>query len=369
MRLLIATDAWHPQVNGVVRTLGSLAQSLRRLGVVVDFLTPEGFASLPVPTYPGLRLALPNPIGIARRIEESAPNAIHIATEGPIGQLTRRYCIKRGLPFTTSYTTRFPEYISARFPIPERWSYSVLRRFHGAAEVTMVSTHSLMGELACRGFTNLGLWTRGVDTDLFNPNRAIDLGLPRPIFISVGRIAVEKNLEAFLSLELPGTKVVIGYGPQEAELRCRFPAARFLGKVEGTLLAGHLAAADVFVFPSKTDTFGIVQLEALASGVPIAAYPVTGPKDVIGDHPIGVLGEDLREACLGALDVSREACRAFALDNTWDRSARQFLDHADKVFVESIEHARAGAGRRFSEARATRRRASPVGNAAASRSR
>ena len=191
-----------------------------------------------------------------------------------------------------------------------------------------------MSELSSRGFDNLGLWTRGVDTDLFTPERAIDLDLPRPIFVSVGRIAVEKNLEAFLSLDLPGTKVVIGHGPQEAELRSRFPDARFLGKVEGTLLAAHLAAADVFVFPSKTDTFGIVQLEALASGVPIAAYPVTGPKDVIGDHPIGVLSEDLREACLGALELSREACRAFALNNTWDRSARQFLEHADKVFVE-----------------------------------
>jgi glycosyltransferase involved in cell wall biosynthesis len=374
MRLLIATDAWHPQVNGVVRTLGSLAKSLRRQGVAVDFLTPEGFASLPVPTYPGLRVALPNPVGIARRIEASAPNAIHVATEGPVGQLARRYCIKRGLPFTTSYTTRFPEYIRARFPIPERWSYSVLRRFHGAAQVTMVSTHSLMCELASRGFTNLGLWTRGVDTDLFHPERAIDLGLPRPIFVSVGRIAVEKNLEAFLALDLPGTKVVIGCGPQEVELRSRFPEAWFLGKVEGTLLAAHLAAADVFVFPSKTDTFGIVQLEALASGVPIAAYPVTGPKDVIGDHPIGVLGEDLREACLGALRVSRDACRAFALDNTWDRSARQFLDHAKKVFVEPSVHARGswvgGTGKRFGVGGTrARRRPSTVGNAAASRSR
>ena len=371
MRVLIATDAWHPQVNGVVRTLGSLAKSLRRLGVVVDFLTPEGFASVPLPTYPGLRVALPNPGGIARRIEAAAPNAIHIATEGPIGQLTRRYCIRRGLPFTTSYTTRFPEYIRARFPIPESWSYAVLRRFHGAAEVTMVSTQSLMGDLASRGFDNLGLWSRGVDTDLFNPQRAIDLDLPRPIFISVGRIAIEKNLEAFLSLDLPGTKVVIGHGPQEDELRTRFPQARFLGKVEGTLLAGHLAAADVFVFPSRTDTFGIVQLEALASGVPIAAYPVMGPKDVIGSHPVGVLSEDLREACLGALQLSRADCRAFALNNTWENSARQFLDHANKVFVEPAAHARGAqvGGKGFGVGGRTAGRRSPVGNAAASRSR
>jgi glycosyltransferase involved in cell wall biosynthesis len=353
MRVLIATDAWHPQVNGVVRTLMSLAKSLRRQGVVVEFLTPEGFLSVPVPTYPGLRVALPSPGGIARRIEEAAPNAIHIATEGPIGQLTRRYCVRRGRPFTTSYTTRFPEYIRARFPIPESWTYAVLRRFHGSAEVTMVSTPSLMGELSSRGFDNLGLWTRGVDTDLFTPERAVDLGLPRPIFISVGRIAVEKNLEAFLSLDLPGSKVVIGHGPQEAELRTRFPDARFLGTVEGTLLAAHLAAADVFVFPSRTDTFGIVQLEALASGVPIAAFPVTGPKDVIGEHPVGVLSEDLRAACLGALELSRRDCRAFALNNTWDRSARQFLEHADKVFVEPPVHARGSqaAGKRLAVGR------------------
>lgn len=336
MRLLIATDAWHPQVNGVVRTLLSLAKSIRRPGIAVEFLTPEGFITLPVPTYPGLRWALPNPREIARRIEHVAPNAIHIATEGPIGHLARRYCIKRGLPFTTSYTTRFPEYISARFPVPERWTYTALRRFHSAATVTMVSTRSLMTELASRGFTNLGLWTRGVDTDLFKPERAAELDLPRPRFVSVGRIAVEKNLEAFLSLDLPGTKMVIGHGPQEAELRARFPHARFFGTMEGTTLAAHLAAADVFVFPSKTDTFGIVQLEALASGVPVAAFPVTGPKDVIGSHPVGVLSNDLREACLGALGLSREACRAFALDNTWENSARQFLGHASSVFIDAF---------------------------------
>ena len=338
MRLLIATDAWHPQVNGVVRTLMSLARSLRRHGAAVEFLTPDGFPSMPVPTYHCLRVALPNPREIARRIEHAAPNAIHIATEGPIGHLVRRYCIKRGLPFTTSYTTRFPEYIGARFPIPERWTYAVLRRFHAAATVTMVSTRSLMTELGNWGFDNLGLWTRGVDTDLFKPERAIDLGLPRPLFVSVGRVAVEKNLEAFLSLDLPGTKIVIGHGPQEGELRVRFPDAKFLGTMEGTTLAAHLAAADVFVFPSKTDTFGIVQLEALASGVPVAAYPVTGPKDVIGSSPVGVLSNDLREACFGALQLSREACRAFALDNTWENSARQFLGHANSVFTDAFEH-------------------------------
>jgi glycosyltransferase involved in cell wall biosynthesis len=331
MRVLIATDAWHPQVNGVVRTLTSLARSAKSLGVDVEFLSPEGFPTVPLPTYPGLRLAVPGRSRIARRIDQAEPDAIHIATEGTIGHATRAYCVKRGLPFTTSYTTRFPEYISARLPVPEGWIYAALRRFHAAAAVTMVATPSLMSELTQRGFSRLGMWTRGVDTDLFRPDRAIDLAFPRPIFVCVGRVAVEKNLEAFLSLDLPGTKVVIGTGPREAELKRRFPAAKFLGQIENGKLAAHVAAADVFVFPSRTDTFGVVQLEALASGVPIAAFPVTGPKDVIGDNPIGVLSEDLRAACLAALDVSRDACRAFALNYSWDNSARQFIGHLQKL--------------------------------------
>ena len=331
MRVLVATDAWHPQVNGVVRTLMALAESARKRGVTIVFLTPEGFASLPVPTYPALRCALPTPREIARRIEQARPDAIHIATEGPVGHMVRRYCLQHRLPFTTSYTTRFPEYISARLPIPEAWSYAVLRRFHAAAVVTMVATPSLMDELAARGFKNLGLWTRGVDTDLFRLERAIDLDLPRPIFVSVGRIAVEKNLAAFLSLDLPGSKVVIGEGPQERDLRRHFPNAKYLGLLEGNALAAHLAAADVFVFPSKTDTFGVVQLEALACGVPVAAYPVPGPKDVIGSNPIGVLHEDLRTACLNALNISRDACRAFALTRSWENSAREFVRHVGRA--------------------------------------
>lgn len=335
MRVLIATDAWHPQVNGVVRTLSSLAQSAKRLDVDVTFLTPENFPSFALPTYPDIRCALPSPREIARRIEAAEPDAIHVATEGPVGFMARSYCIRRGLPFTTSFTTRFPEYISARVPIPESWSYAVLRRFHAAAKVTMVSTMSLMGEFSRRGFGNLGLWSRGVDTELFRPDRAHALDLPRPIFITVGRIAVEKNLEAFLSLDLPGSKVVIGHGPDEAELRGRYPDVHFLGLQQGEKLAGYLAAADVFVFPSKTDTYGIVQLEALASGVPVAAYPVSGPKDVIGDNPVGVLREDLREASLEALKISRDACREFALARSWDTSARQFIGHVNKVVMAS----------------------------------
>jgi len=331
MRVLIATDAWHPQVNGVVRTLTSLARAAKGLGVDIEFLSFDGFPTFPLPTYPGLRLALPSRAEIARRIDAIAPDAIHLATEGPIGHSVRAYCVRRGLPFTTSYTTRFPEYISARAPIPESWIYAALRRFHNSAAVTMVATSSLAADLRARGFSKVGAWTRGVDTELFRPDRAIALDFPRPIFVCVGRVAVEKNLEAFLSLDLPGTKMVIGTGPCEAELRRKFPAAKFLGQIENGKLAAHVAAADVFVFPSRTDTFGVVQLEALESGLPIAAFPVTGPKDVVADHPVGALDEDLRAACLAALDLDRAACRAFALNYSWENSARQFIGHLQKL--------------------------------------
>jgi glycosyltransferase involved in cell wall biosynthesis len=325
MRILIATDAWHPQVNGVVRTLTSLARSASALGEEIDFLTPEGFPSLAVPTYPGLRMAWTNRREIARRIEAAAPDAIHIATEGPIGWAVRAYCRRRRLAFTTSYTTRFPEYIAVRSIVPAALSYAVLRHFHSPAAMTMVATSSLRQELASRGFGKLGSWTRGVDTDLFRPDDAAELDLPRPIFMTVGRVAVEKNLEAFLALDLPGSKVVIGDGPQRAVLERRYPKARFLGEKSGKDLSAHFAAADVFVFPSLTDTFGVVQLEALACGTPVAAFPVMGPLDVIADHPVGALDTDLRSACIRALAVSREACRSFALERSWENSARQFI--------------------------------------------
>jgi glycosyltransferase involved in cell wall biosynthesis len=325
MRVLIATDAWHPQVNGVVRTLTSLARSASALGAEIDFLTPEGFPSLAVPTYPGLRVAWPNRREIVRRIEAAAPDAIHIATEGPIGWAARAYCRRRKLAFTTSYTTRFPEYIAVRSIIPAALSYAVLRHFHAAAAMTMVATASLRQELAAKGFGKIGTWTRGVDTELFTPDDPAKLQLPRPIFMTVGRVAVEKNLEAFLALDLPGTKVVIGDGPQRALLAQRYPKAKFLGEKTGRDLTSHLAAADVFVFPSLTDTFGVVQLEALACGTPVAAFPVTGPLDVIADHPVGALDTDLRSACMRALSLSRQACRSFALERSWDNSARQFI--------------------------------------------
>lgn len=339
MNVLIATDAWHPQINGVVRTLEALRRGLNERATAVDFLTPEGFPSFKVPTYPGLRCAIPSGPEIARRIARAAPDAIHIATEGPIGLAVRRYCLKHRLPFTTSLTTRFAEYISARFPIPLSWGYAALRRFHSAASATMVSTPSLKAELEARGFANLRMWSRGVDTALFHPGRAKHMDLPRPIFMNVGRVAIEKNLDAFLSLDLPGTKVLIGHGPQEAELRARYPNAVFLGAMSGETLVAHLAAADVFVFPSLTDTFGIAQLEALASGVPVAAFPVTGPLDVIGDAPVGVLSRDLRQACLDALMISRPACREHALTFSWSRSAGQFLANLEPLHAEATRAA------------------------------
>lgn len=331
MRILIATDAWHPQVNGVVRTLTMMAEAAKSLGVDVVFLTPETFPTVALPSYPDLRIAIPNPIRVAHLINAAHADCIHIATEGPIGLAARRYCRKRGLRFTTSFHTRFPEYVSARAPIPESWVWSLLRRFHGASHAVMAATPALADELRGRGFRNVVLWPRGVDGHLFHPRQDADLGLPRPVFLSVGRVAVEKNLEAFLSLDLPGTKVVVGDGPARATLERDFPNAVFLGAKQGEALAKVYSAADVFVFPSKTDTYGLVLLEALASGVPVAAFPVTGPRDVIGDSPVGVLSEDLRAACLGALEISREACLAFAADHTWEASAHAFLDNVRRV--------------------------------------
>jgi glycosyltransferase involved in cell wall biosynthesis len=346
MRILIATDAWHPQVNGVVRTLTSLARSASALGAEIDFLTPDGFPSVGVPTYPGLRVAWPNRREIAARIEAVSPDAIHIATEGPIGWAVRAYCCRRKLAFTTSYTTRFPEYIAVRTIVPAGLSYAVLRHFHAAGAMTMIATSSLRQELSARGFRKLGTWTRGVDTDLFRPEDKAELDLPRPIFMTVGRVAVETNLEAFLSLDLPGSKVVIGDGPQKALLERRYPNARFLGEKTGKDLTAHLAAADVFVFPSLTDTFGVVQLEALACGTPVAAFPVTGPLDVIADHPVGALDADLRSACIRALGISRESCRSFALERSWENSARQFIGNLTALQPSrSLRPARRMAGR------------------------
>ena len=326
MRILIATDAWYPQVNGVVRTLSMVAEAATRLGVEITFLSPDLFRTAPMPGYAGLRVALTTPGHVSRLIDEARPDAIHIATEGPIGVLARRYCRERGRAFTTSFHTRFPDYVSARVPVPESWIWWLLRRFHAPCSAVMAATPALARELRGRGFRNVVLSSPGVDSDLFRP-RAATLGLPRPIFLSVGRVAREKNLEAFLDLDLPGTRLVVGDGPGLAALRRRYPQAIFVGALFGEQLAEAYASSDVFVFPSRTDTFGLVLLEALASGVPVAAFPVTGPRDVITDPEVGVLDDDLRSASLRALKLSRDKCRAFAVGHSWEACARIFIGH------------------------------------------
>jgi glycosyltransferase involved in cell wall biosynthesis len=327
MRVLIATDAWHPQINGVVRSLEQVANAAESLGVGMSVLAPAAFPNVPLPTYREIQLALAMPRQIAWRIDAVQPDYIHIATEGPIGHLVRSYCLRRNRAFTTSFHTKFPEYIAARFPIPERWTYAYLRRFHNAGAALMVTTETLEGELSALGFRNILRWARGVDADLFRPRGQGVLDLPRPISMYVGRVSVEKNLDTFLRLDLPGTKVVVGQGPQLGPLKGRYPDVVFTGAREGEALAELFASADVFVFPSLTDTFGIVLLEALACGVPVAAFPVTGPKDVIGSSGTGVLDWDLKAAVLRALDIPRERCRAYALRHTWRESARQFIDN------------------------------------------
>jgi 1,2-diacylglycerol 3-alpha-glucosyltransferase/glucuronosyltransferase len=313
-----------------------MAEAAKGLGVEIDFLTPDSFRTFALPSYRDLRLALPGPSKIAELIERAAPDSIHIATEGPIGFMVRRYCRKRGLPFTTGFHTRFPEYVSARSPIPEKWVWAALRAFHRPSQAVMAATPALVGELRSRGFRNVVLWSRGVDTKLFHP-RDIDICLPGPVFLCVGRVAVEKNLEAFLELDLPGSKVIVGDGPARRKLERRYPRAIFLGARHGEELAEIYAACDVFVFPSKTDTFGLVLLEALASGLPIAAFPVQGPRDVIGSAAVGVLSDDLRAACLEAIGIPREACVEFAAGHSWEASARVFIEHACRVSFDGPE--------------------------------
>ncbi len=331
MRVLIATDAFRPQVNGVVRSLESLAKAAPAQGVDIEFLSPQGFRTVPMPSYREIPLALTGLRGVSRRIasiREAGPiDHIHIATEGPIGLAVRRYCRRLRMPFTTSYHTRFPEYVAARWPVPQRVSYALLRRFHNGGNGTMVATPTLARELAGHGFSRLMQWSRGVDHVFFNPGKRQPWDLPRPIFLYAGRVAPEKNLDVFLGLDLPGSKVVAGDGPACAALRRAFPDAHFLGMRSGEDLARTYASADVFVFPSRTDTFGMVLLEALASGLPVAAFPVPGPLDVIGASGAGVLDEDLASACLRALDIPRDMARAHAETFTWARSTRQFLDN------------------------------------------
>jgi glycosyltransferase involved in cell wall biosynthesis len=324
-RILVVTDTWHPQVNGVVRSLESLAAAALDLGTQVQFLTPQGFRSLRMPTYPEIRLAVTTAAHVGRRIEALSVSHIHIVTEGPLGFAARRYCLKKHLCFTTSYHTKFPEYVSARAFIPKKWVYRWLRRFHNAGSGIFVSTESLATDLEARGFKKLMRWSRGVDHDRFRMRSTSNLDFPKPIFLSVGRLAVEKNLGAFLALDLPGTKVIVGDGPARAALEAAYPDAYFLGSQTGDALAEIYSSADVFVFPSMTDTFGLVLLEAMSSGLPVAAFPVPGPLDVIGKSGAGVLDENLKYACLKALEIPRSKARAHAETFSWRATAQQFL--------------------------------------------
>ena len=324
MRVLIATDAWKPQVNGVVTTYANLEREAESAGLDLVFLTPSGFRTLPLPTYSEIRLAMIRPRDVKRRVEEDSPDAIHIATEGPIGLATRSYCLSSGRRFTTSYHTRFPEYLSARFPVPLSWGYSLERWFHNAGTGVLAPSRSCCDELTAQGIRNVRLWSKGVDLNLFRPLAVNRFGMPRPLFLYAGRVALEKNLEAFLDLDLPGTKAIVGGGPQLEELKRRYPKAVFTGPQFGEDLAEHYASADVFVFPSLTDTFGNVLLEALACGVPVAAYNVMGPKDVIANGVVGMLGDDLREAALAALKIDRRECRAYAEQFSWATCAERF---------------------------------------------
>jgi 1,2-diacylglycerol 3-alpha-glucosyltransferase/glucuronosyltransferase len=338
VKILLATDAWAPQVNGVVRTLTEVSRELAAMGHAVVTLHPGLFRSLPCPFYPEIRLALGAGRRVGNIIEAAAPDAIHIATEGPIGFAVRRWCLRRGRAFTTAFHTRFPEYLGERHLLPARLTYAMLRRFHAPASAVMVASESVRRELAARGFAGLVPWGRGVDAERFHPAEdAPPLDLPRPIFLSVGRVAREKNLPAFLALDLPGSKVVVGTGPQLPALSRRFPQAHFLGRRDNGELAALYAAADAFVFPSRTDTFGLVLLEALASGLPVAAYPVAGPLDILGDSDAGALDEDLRKAALAALAIPRQRCRAYATNFTWRASAQQFLANLRPMSVASDE--------------------------------
>jgi glycosyltransferase involved in cell wall biosynthesis len=326
-RILIVTDAWLPQINGVVRSIEALMREAPALGVEIQVLAANEFRTVPLPSYPELRVAVTRPGAVRRRIEEIKPDFIHIATEGPLGLCAWVACRRAGRPFTTCYHTRFPEYLAVRGVAPSRFVYALLRRFHNAGSGMMVSTETMGRELDTRGFVRLMRWSHGVDCNLFRPRSASIFDFPKPIFFTCARVAIEKNLEAFLSLDLPGSKVVVGDGPARKKLQTRFPEAHFVGEMRGERLAAAYASADVFVFPSLTDTFGLVLLEALASGLPVAANPVVGPIDVIGDSGAGVLDANLGRAALAALSIPKEIARARALTFSLSDSARQFVDN------------------------------------------
>lgn len=327
-RLCLVTDAWLPQVNGVTTTLSRCVEELEVLGTTVAVISPQLFRTVPCPRYPEIRLALTGARGVWRHLEAARPDAVHIATEGPLGLAARRWCRRRRRPFTTSFHTRFPEYLRVYTGLPESLGYRLLRWFHGPAAATLVPTDSVRRVLEARGFSGVVTWARGVDTELFQPRaEPFFPGLERPVFLSVGRVAPEKNIEAFLGLELPGSKVVVGDGPAREALQRRYPEVHWAGYRFGEELARHYAGADVFVFPSRTDTYGIVMLEANACGLPVAAYPVTGPVDVVQPGRTGVLDEDLRVACLAALELDPRECVAWARSQSWRRVAELLADH------------------------------------------
>lgn len=339
MRIAIATDAWYPQINGVVRTLGATVAELDRRGYEVELVTPERFFTVPMPGYSSIRLALAPRFNVRKMLDAFAPDVVHISTEGPIGWSARSWCLSRNIPFTTAFHTRFPDYAAVRTGIsPERF-WPFMRRFHAPSKAVLAATASLQEELTQRGFEQVKPWDRGIDQWLFRPDgekHADFEGLARPIMLNVGRVAAEKNLETFLELDVPGTKVIVGDGPMLDELRGRFPDAVFLGPLSGEELASAYRSADCFVFPSLTDTFGLVVIEALACGLPVAAFPVPGPIDILGAEgrgvgntmpaTVGVLNTDLEHAIGKALTLDRMAAAAFGAGFTWERATDRFVD-------------------------------------------
>ena len=325
MKIAIVTDAWAPQVNGVVTTLVDLRARLAAVGHEVDVIEPQAFQRVRCPGYAEIELAWRPGPGVRKALEAVRPDAIHIATEGPLGMAARAHCRRRGLPFTTAFHSRFPEFLTAAFGIPARWGYAALRRFHAASAGVLVPSAGTMEILRGHGFVNLRRWSHGIDLELFQPNPSACLGWPRPVFLFVGRISPEKNLEAFLRLDLPGSKVVCGGGPMLERYRGAYPGVHWVGSVPRQQLVDFYSAADSFVYPSRTDTFGLVMLEALACGTPVAAYPVAGPLDVVGGSDGGVLDVDLGRAALRSLAVPRARARARAMEFDWDRVCREFV--------------------------------------------
>jgi glycosyltransferase involved in cell wall biosynthesis len=325
LRIAIVSDAWRPQINGVVRTIETVAQLLRAQGHDVEVFGPDRFRTLPCPTYPEIRLSLFPAARLNHMLKLFAPDAIHLVTEGPLGWAARAFCRKRGIPFTSAYHTRFPEYVRARIRVPLSWSYAFVRIFHAPSSAVLVVAQSIRDELTARGFRNLVPWSRGVDIAAFHPRPRDETKEPRPIWLYAGRLAIEKNIKAFLDLDLPGSKWVVGGGPQMKELQRKYKDAHFFGSVDTEELSYRYSQADCFVFPSRTDTFGLVLLEALASGLPVAAFPVPGPNDVINGSAVGFLNEDLAGAARNAVNISPALCRDYALQFSWRHSAEQFL--------------------------------------------